>query len=351
MESGKQVFNKQLNSIDQIIEEAVSLFQSFSVKHKVIYRKAEERIPSVYCDRDKMLQVLSNLLSNAIKYSPDGGGVRIVSAVEGDRIRIGITDQGLGIPDDVKEKLFTKFYRIHNDDRREIGGTGLGLAICKEIIRSHGGEIGVESTLGQGSTFWFNLPYSGKDASDEMTPKSDSSFCADSEGDVLIVEDDESMVKLIIEILMNEGLEMYAVSSGEEALQLVANNSFKLIILDIALSGQLNGWDVLKELKGNQGTSNIPIIISSVYEYKNAASQGDISDYLMKPYEPEQLIKMVKKALNGKLNSKMMLNNGDGLTETILDMLTNNGIGVKQIDHSGNILIITLEGEEGLGNE
>ncbi len=155
------------------------------------------------------------------------------------------------------------------------------------------------------------------------------------------------MVKLITEVLKDKGLEMHAVSSGEEALLLMASNSYKLVILDIALSGQLNGWDVLKKLKSSQETANIPIIISSVYENKDIASQRNIADYLVKPFEPEQLMKVVQKAFNGKLNSKMMVNSGDVLTETILDMLDNIGIGVKEIDHSGNMVIITLEGEEG----
>lgn len=351
MESGKHVFNKQLNSIDQIIEEAVSLFQNSSDKHKVSYCKAVKNIPPVYCDRDKVLQVLTNLLSNAIKYSPDGGEVKISLELDNNRVKIGVSDQGLGIPDEVKGKLFTKFYRIQNDDRREIGGTGLGLAICKEIVRAHRGEIEVESTIGHGSTFSFYLPYSEGSTGSNPAKKAESNLYTNCKGDVLIVEDDESIVKLIKEVLKDEGLELHAVCSGEEALQLIASNVYKLIILDIALNGQLNGWDVLQVLKSCQETVNIPIIISSVYENKAAASRANIADYLVKPFESEQLIRMVNKALNGKLDSKMAVNNNDGLTDVILDMLNTRGISVKKIDYSGNMLIITLEGEEGLENE
>lgn len=347
MESGKQVFNKQLNSMDQIIEEALKLFENIDDRHSFVYYKSMEDIPQIYCDRDKMLQVLSNLLSNAIKFSPDGGEIKVGLAVEDERIKVSITDHGLGIPDDVKDKLFTKFYRIDNDDRRKIGGTGLGLAICKEIIRAHSGEIGVESKYGEGSTFYFSLPYAETSTEDEPAENENNNSVSGTKGNLLIVEDDASMVRLIKEILKDEGLVLHDVGSGEEALEFVARYCYKLIILDIALSGQMNGWDVLKELKSNQTTADIPIVISSVYENKGIASQNDITDYLVKPFEPEQLIRVVQKALNGKLNSKMMVNGNGGLTDVILEMLKSRGISVKQIEHSGNMLIITLKEEEG----
>ncbi len=351
METGKQVFNKQMNSIDQIVMESIKLFEDISDKHKIIYHKNTENIPPVYCDRDKILQVVSNLLSNAIKYSPEGGEVKVELELNRNRVKIGISDRGLGIPEDGKEKLFTKFFRIDNDDRRKIGGTGLGLAICKEIMKAHGGVIDVESTYGQGSTFFFCLPCEEKSLKGEAANKLSNNLFAGSSSDLLIVEDDECIVKLIMDVLENEGLNMHSVRSGEEALQLLSSNSYKLVILDIALSGHLNGWDVLKQLKCNQETANIPIIVSSVYENKDEAVGNNIADYLVKPFEPEQLIKMVRKALNGKLDSKLMINSEDMVTEVILDILNSLGICVKHIDHSGNMVIITLEGEEGYKNE
>lgn len=341
MESGKQVFNKQYNSIDEIITEALRLFQDVSDKHRIVYKNYTKKEPFVYCDRDKMLQVLSNLLSNAIKYSPKGGNVTIILDGNKDNVNIKIIDEGLGIPEDMKAKLFTKFFRIDNDDRREIGGTGLGLAICKEIIKAHGGKIGVESAFGKGSTFFIDLPSCAR-----KKVEADHLICSESE--VLIVEDDEAMVRLIRDILKEEGLGVSAAGSGEEALELLEKYDYKLIILDIALSGKLTGWDVFKKLKDNQRTSNIPIIISSVYDDKNMASQSGIENYLVKPFDLKQLANMVKKALNGNLSSKMMVNNSDGkLEEIIVNMLSNKGIFVKQIEHSGNMLVITLDREEG----
>lgn len=351
MESGKQIFNKQFNSMEQIIEEAVKIFETAGGKHNITYYKNQKDMPQIYCDYDKMLQVLSNLLSNAIKYSPDGGEIKVDFVVENGRAKVSVTDHGLGIPGDVKDKLFTKFFRVDNDDRRKIGGSGLGLAICKEIIRAHGGKIGVDSVYGRESTFYFSLPLS-ENKSDNIEPDEfNVEPCAINNGCILIVEDDSSMVKLIKEILKGEGLEMHSTSSGEEAVRLAKKHNYRLFILDIALTGQLNGWDVVKELKSDNSIANTPIVISSVYENKNNISYTDISDYLVKPFEPEQLVKVVRKALNGNLNSKMMINSDEKLMKEILYTLDSKGICIKKIEHSGNMLIITLDGEEGFLDE
>ncbi len=158
IESGIRNYNKELCSIGTIIEEAIKLFRGSSQNHRINYIKSKENISDIYCDKDRVFQVLSNLILNAIKYSPKGGEIKINLTRKGEYLKVTIEDQGLGIPKEVKDKVFDKFYRVDNDDRREIGGTGLGLSISKEIVEAHGGDIGVESTLGQGSLFYFSLP-------------------------------------------------------------------------------------------------------------------------------------------------------------------------------------------------
>ncbi len=110
-------------------------------------------------DEDRVIQVLTNLVSNAVKFSPPGGHV-IVQIAPGERshVRVSVRDQGQGIPADKMRLLFGKFQQLDGSDSRKKGGTGLGLAISKAIVEHHGGAIGVESTPGIGSTFWFELP-------------------------------------------------------------------------------------------------------------------------------------------------------------------------------------------------
>jgi signal transduction histidine kinase len=115
-------------------------------------------LPHASGDSDKVAQVLANLVENAVKYTPGGGRVAVVIWHDDERVRFEVHDPGLGIPLDEQERIFQKFYRLDPNLTRGIGGTGLGLYICRELIRRMGSDIHVESTVGVGSTFWFDLP-------------------------------------------------------------------------------------------------------------------------------------------------------------------------------------------------
>lgn len=110
-------------------------------------------------DKDRLIQVITNLVSNAVKFSEPGNSVSLkVVKLQPNRVRFNIIDQGMGIPPDQLHKLFVRFQQVDSSDSRPRGGTGLGLAIAKAIVEEHGGQIGVESMLNVGSTFWFELP-------------------------------------------------------------------------------------------------------------------------------------------------------------------------------------------------
>jgi signal transduction histidine kinase len=111
-------------------------------------------------DHERIVQVLVNLLSNALKYSPSSSQVQVAAVVEGEFVRVTVADKGPGIPDAAKQTIFDRFKQVSRDDERIHKGSGLGLAICRSIIECHFGRIGVESTVGNGSTFWFTLPAS-----------------------------------------------------------------------------------------------------------------------------------------------------------------------------------------------
>jgi PAS domain S-box-containing protein len=112
-------------------------------------------------DQARIKQVLINLISNAIKFSPEGGQITVSAQPEGEWLKVNVADQGRGVPGEFQQKIFDKYKQVQVADATIKGGSGLGLAICKTIVKAHGGEIGVESEVGRGSTFWFTIPIDG----------------------------------------------------------------------------------------------------------------------------------------------------------------------------------------------
>jgi len=158
IEAGRALdLNPKPVNLHQLIEKVVTVQRSYTDKHKLVVDIKSE-LPIIVADEDKVDQILTNLLNNAIKYSPGGGVVKITAVADGDVVRIGVSDQGMGIPKDQLSKVFDRFHRVDNRDTREVGGTGIGLYLVRHLVEAHGGKIQIESDLHKGSTFTFELP-------------------------------------------------------------------------------------------------------------------------------------------------------------------------------------------------
>jgi two-component system sensor histidine kinase VicK len=156
LESGKIPLYKQRFDLAQLIQETEEESVATISSHKILF----EPIDAMYveADRDKIGQVISNLISNAVKYSDAGTPIRLTCINSGERVRIGVHDQGRGVSKDDQVKLFDRFYRVENKEMETINGFGIGLYLCDEIIKRHEGHIWIESEVGAGANFYFELP-------------------------------------------------------------------------------------------------------------------------------------------------------------------------------------------------
>ena len=142
--------------METLLGEASALFGA-THKHPVMVRCPPD-LPQVAGNRAQLHQVLVNLISNAVKYSPDGSPITVGAHRDGNVVVLWVQDEGMGIPADLHEKIFERFFRIDNTDRRAVGGTGLGLALVRDIVTAHSGRVWVESAPGKGSMFYVSLP-------------------------------------------------------------------------------------------------------------------------------------------------------------------------------------------------
>jgi signal transduction histidine kinase len=143
---------------DYIFEIAAGFRPQFDAKKQIIKISIEDDLPMVMADRNRLAQILTNLLSNANKYTPEGGSITIATSLSNDFIRTEIHDTGIGLNDEDRARIFTQFFRSEEPAVRNEVGWGLGLHVTQQLVTLMGGEIGVLSDPGMGSTFWFALP-------------------------------------------------------------------------------------------------------------------------------------------------------------------------------------------------
>ncbi len=292
MESGRQAYDKKYEDILPIIKNVIETQKVNTSIHEFILEQ-ETTHTTVLGDKDKLSQVFMNLIDNAIKYSPNGGKITVRIYEKEKQLKVDVKDEGLGIPKEAIGHLFTKFYRVDNSDRRRIGGTGLGLAIVKEIVTAHEGEVAVTSELKKGSTFTISLPFVVGGAYEQTDQEKKKNGV-----NIVIVEDDPSLASLLEAELSDSGFDVHHFKDGKKALKAIKEMKPAIVVLDIMLEeGGLSGWDVLKQIKEEKELSSIPIIISSVLEEKEKGFTLGANSYLVKPYQPSQLSRIILKSL------------------------------------------------------
>ncbi len=259
---------------------------------------------TVWADPFRLKQVLTNLLSNAIKYNRDSGSVTVSGQHLQDRLRILITDTGLGIPENEFPSLFQPFSRVV-DRPYTIEGAGIGLSITKQLTELMGGTIGVESVLGQGSTFWIELPVTEvqkptNTPANDPVPLNDHSVTNSKQTTLLYIEDNTDHIKLIKTIVSGmENVSLLTALTPSLGLDLARTHKPDLILLDICLRG-MNGYEVLERLQADERTHHIPVMAVSASAHPVEIEKGlqaGFRCYLTKPLDVVEFKNTVEELL------------------------------------------------------
>lgn len=286
IESGKMEFKLTPIPLLPLLEQSIEMNRAYGEQFKVRFTLERGSLdPVVNLDSDKLIQVMSNLLSNAAKFSPPDSEVRVKLSAQEGKVRVSVVDQGAGIPEEFRKRIFGKFAQADSSDTRQKGGTGLGLSIVKAIVERMNGKIDFETEVGKGSVFYFELPeWQGKKA----LVKSHSSL----EPKILICEDDPDVARLLSLMLEKAGYVTDVAFTGEQALDLLKVRKYDAMTLDLLLPDQ-EGSFLISEIRQESSTKNLPIIVISVKaetERKKLEAAGlNVLDWINKPIDPARL--------------------------------------------------------------
>ncbi len=322
IESGKLEFEFEEIDLAELSRSALEANQEYARQHDVslnMYINLDKAI--VWGDSHRLMQVYANFISNAVKYSPANAEVEVAVIQHGNGFRVGIRDFGRGIPDEFRDRIFHRFAQADSSDTRDKGGTGLGLSITKAIIERLGGQVGYESQLGEGSLFYFDLP--------ELREVIENTTKNTAESNVLICEDNIDVAELLVEMVEQEGTNSDIATTAAGAKKLLANKSYRLLLLDLTLP-DMDGLELLHEIRDDEKFSDMQIIVVSgrADEGKRIFNGEAISvvDWLQKPIDEKRFNRALQQALQGGDQPKVLHVEDDRdiiqITESLLEETT-----------------------------
>ena len=307
IEAGKMEIEAQNFSLQALIGDITSAFNARAADKSIGFTvSVHPEVPDALIgDELRVRQVLINLIGNAIKFTREGSvSVSINRSEEiGNKVKLifRVIDTGIGISKDKLGLIFESFTQADSAITREYGGSGLGTAICKQLVQLMGGEIGVESEMGIGSTFWFTLPFekASPAKAGEVAEQSSKPTASLNHARVLVVEDyatNQEVAKYIIESA--EGVVSIA-ENGLVALEMFKEGDFDIILMDVQMP-KMDGYEATREIRKLPRGAGIPIIgmTASAFEKdRRACLAAGMNDFLPKPLELERFINTVARWL------------------------------------------------------
>jgi signal transduction histidine kinase/CheY-like chemotaxis protein len=290
VEAGKLVLELEDVDTRAICEASFQLVRQQAMsKRQTLQFTCEMDARPLYADPRRIKQMLVNLLSNAVKFTPEGGriGLEVMGDAAAGRITFTVWDTGIGIAPEDQPRLFQPFVQVQSALSREYEGTGLGLVLVQRLAELHGGSVKLESDSNRGSRFIVSLPWnhahisSGPRRTVEAEPITGVRSA-------LIIEDAYTAYEQLERYLTEMDVRSVIHECGTGAVDRAAKVSPDVILLDILLP-DLSGWEVLRQLKSNDQTRHIPVIVISVVDERGTPQADGAAGYLVKPISREQL--------------------------------------------------------------
>ena len=331
IESGLLELRCESFSVSEALPEVLSVIRPLAMAKNIRIEQLGEDT-SVYADRVRFKQVLYNLFSNALKFTSQGGTVRVQSAIDGNLVRISVSDTGVGIRPEDQQMIFEEFRQASETTRGVKEGTGLGLAITRRLVERQGGTIRVVSDLGKGSCFTFTLPRGRVAPQLQPAPVSVHDNGADVRGRggkplILVVDDESPARELLASYLESEGYDVAFATSGTEVVEKARQLRPSVITLDILMPGG-SGFETLFTLKNTPDIARIPVIVVSVVDQKQMGFTLGAAEYLVKPVHKSALLEAVRKHVrpqSGTLSNVLVVDDDRETRDLVSDILCSSG--------------------------
>jgi len=297
IEAGQLELRSEEFFVKDALPEVLSTIHPLAIAKNIQIEQKVESKSLVKADRVRFKQILYNLLSNAVKFTPKEGRIAIECVDYWDFVRVSVADTGIGIRPEDQKVIFDEFRQVEGSGDGVQEGTGLGLAITKRLVQQQGGQISVESALGEGSRFTFTLvaAESSSEVQPVLEPAKTSVLAASGRlaPMVLIVDDEGSSRELLASYLEPE-YRLAMAESGVEALTKAQQLRPDAITLDVLMPGG-SGFETLASLRKSPETANIPVIILSIVDQRQVGFALGAADYLIKPVRKPALLETIRR--------------------------------------------------------
>ncbi len=328
IEAGRMELAIESLRVETVFGEVLSAMRPLADKKSQVLSKNAEPVLVVRADSTRFKQVLMNLLGNAIKFTPDGGRIEVAARLVAGQVRVEVRDNGPGIPPGEQKRIFEAFYRLRESGQKT-EGTGLGLAITHRLVELHGGELSLESQVGQGSCFYFSLPMADREA---LSCKTGVVSRSAGLRRILVIEDDRVAAQLIQSQLTSAGYEVTVCEEPQNALEIAVELQPSAITLDIVMKPK-NGWEVLSQLKRDTRTAQIPLIVISIVDQPSMGALLGADEYLVKPVDKAALLAALGRRISsrpatGPARPILVVEDDTPTREFVAEMLTAQGYAV-----------------------